>query len=150
MALIQGARFDWVVEKSVELGAAKLFPLITERVKSGDGRPGEARLKRWARLAEEARKQCGRSYPLEISAPLTLGELTAAAPAGPAFFLKPGAEFFLSVGETDSPLLVIGPEGGFSPAEEEMMLAAGFEPRSMGSLTLRAETAALAALARLL
>ncbi|UQZ89752.1 16S rRNA (uracil(1498)-N(3))-methyltransferase [Deltaproteobacteria bacterium Smac51] len=149
MALIQSQRFDWVVEKSVELGAATLIPLITERVKAGDGRPGEAKRERWLRLAEEARKQCGRPDPLVIMPPITLPQ--AATLPGPSFFLSPtaGADEILSP-EPGSPLLVIGPEGGFSLAEEAILKAAGFKPRSLGPLTLRAETAALAALARLL
>ncbi len=147
MALIQGARFDWVVEKSVELGAGGLIPLITERVKSGDSRPGEAKMKRWKRLAEEARKQCGRPSPLEIALPETLDDLLARAEDfGPAFFGSPAAEPCDIFERCESPLLLIGPEGGFSPMEEEKMLAAGFQPKSLGPLTLRAETAALAAI----
>ncbi len=153
MALIQAGRFDWVVEKSVELGAAVLIPLITERVKSGDGRPGPAKLERWRRLAGEARKQCGRSGPLEIWPPQTLGELAArAGDFGPAIFLSPAAApdgMLSAVPGQGPPLLAVGPEGGFSPAEEGLMAAAGFRPKSLGPLTLRAETAALAALAAL-
>lgn len=151
MALIQVGRFDWVVEKSVELGAAALIPLITERVKSGGGRPGEAKLSRWQRLAEEARKQCGRGTPLEITHPMSLSEVLAQkSPQTSAFFLSPTADAMLSAeADTELPALFIGPEGGFTPAEESALLAAGVLPKSLGPLTLRAETAALAALARL-
>lgn len=146
LALIQAQRFDWAVEKAVELGAAVLIPLMTERVKSADSRPGPTRTARWQRLAEEARKQCGRHQPLDIWPTLSLPELLLQP--GPAFFLSPQGS---PAGPTPSsaPLLAIGPEGGFSPTEEEALRAAGFQPWSLGRTILRAETAALAALARL-
>ena len=144
LSLINGSRFDWAVEKAVELGASALIPLVCERTKANDARPGPARESRWQRLAGEARKQCGRVSEMEISPVLEFGQLLALP--GPGFFLHPaGGDNSHSFGE--SPLLVIGPEGGFSPAEEEAFLAAGFRPWCLGGTVLRAETAALAALA---
>jgi len=146
LALIQAGRFDWAVEKAVELGAATFIPLITDRVKAAEARPGPGRTERWSRLAEEARKQCGRDRSLEIFPALTVPELLKLP--GPAFFLSPKGSP-AEPGPVASPLLAIGPEGGFSPAEEEAFLGAGFQPWSLGDAILRAETAALAALARL-
>lgn len=151
LSLIQGPRFDWAVEKSVELGAARLIPLLAERSKSQDSRPGAARQDRWRRLAEEARKQCGRPNPMEILPPHSLSELLRHP--GPGFFLSPGQAGSQSLGQLSdysSPLLAIGPEGGFSDSEHEIFLAAGFKPLNLGATVLRAETAALAALALLL
>ena len=148
LALIQSQRFDWAVEKSVELGAAALIPLITERVKSGEARPGPAKQERWRRLAEEARKQCGRSSALDIFPVLSLAEL--AAQPGPGLFLNPAGPAGPPPDTGPSPLLAIGPEGGFSPSEEKTLLEAGFRPWSLGPTILRAETAALAALAIIL
>lgn len=144
LSLINGPRFDWAVEKAVELGASVLIPLACERTKTGEARPGTAREGRWRRLAEEARKQCGRTSEMEIAPILEFGQLLALP--GPGFFLHP------AIGESlppaaGSPLLVIGPEGGFSQAEEMDFLAAGFRPWRLGATVLRAETAALAALA---
>lgn len=146
LALIQAQRFDWAVEKAVELGAALLIPLMTERIKAADSRPGPTRTERWQRLAEEARKQCGRAQPLVVWPPLSLAELLLQP--GPAFFLSPRGSS-VEAPSAPNPLLVVGPEGGFSPAEEEALLAAGFRPWSLGRTVLRAETAALTALARL-
>ena len=152
LALINLPRFDWAVEKAAELGAGEIWPLVCARVKPGLARGASARSARWSRLAEEARKQCGRPRPLVIRPPVTPAELLAeAGPAG--FFLSPRGP---ALGPEDglgppSPLWVlVGPEGGFSPGEEAAFLAAGLWPRGLGSLTLRSETAALAALARLL
>lgn len=143
LALIQAQRFDWAVEKAAELGAAVLIPLMTERIKAADSRPGPTRTERWHRLAEEARKQCGRARPLDIWPALSLAELLLQP--GPAFFLSPGGDS-AEVPPAPAPLLVVGPEGGFSPAEEEALLDAGFRPWSLGRTVLRAETAALARL----
>lgn len=144
LALIQSQRFDWVVEKSVELGASALFPLVTERVKSGDARPGPAKHERWRRLAEEARKQCGRSSALDIQPVRALAEL--ATLPGPGLFLSPSGPTGFPADILASPLLVVGPEGGLSRAEEKILAEAGFQPWSLGRTILRAETAALAAL----
>lgn len=145
LALIQSQRFDWAVEKAVELGAVALIPLITERVKSGETRPGPAKQERWQRLAEEARKQCGRSSALDILPVTPLSDLTSQP--GPGLFLSPSGPAGPPPEQSASPLLVVGPEGGLSPAEEITLLEAGFRPWSLGSTILRAETAALAALA---
>ena len=149
LALIQGQRFDWAVEKATELGAAVLIPLVTERTKTADGRPGPAKQGRWRRLAEEARKQCGRPSLMEI-APVTDLAVLLAEPGPAGIFLSPGGPPEPpALSPASSPLLVIGPEGGLSPTEEESLLAAGFQPWSLGLTILRSETAALAALARL-
>jgi 16S rRNA (uracil1498-N3)-methyltransferase len=147
LALIQSQRFDWAVEKSVELGASALIPLITERVKSGEARPGAAKQDRWKRLAEEARKQCGRASALDISPVTSLSELTAQAENQPGLFLSPTGPSGPPPETADAPILVVGPEGGLTPAEESALTQAGFLPWSLGPTILRAETAALAALA---
>jgi 16S rRNA (uracil1498-N3)-methyltransferase len=148
LALVNLPRFDWAVEKAAELGAGEIWPLVCERVKPGLARAASARAARWRRLAEEARKQCGRPRPLVIRPPVTPAELLAEAGPGPA-------GFFLSLSADDAPTpensppgpwLLVGPEGGFTPGEEAAFLAAGLGPWRLGPLTLRAETAALAAL----
>ena len=152
LGLISLPRFDWAVEKAAELGAGELWPLVCQRVKPGLVRASAGRLERWRRLAEEARKQCGRPRPLVIHPPAAPLELVGGALKGrPGFFLSPAG---LILGPPPGPLpspaaLLAGPEGGFSPREEEAFLAAGLRPWRLGPLTLRSETAALAALARL-
>lgn len=147
LALIQPQRFDWAVEKAVELGARTLTPLITARTKPGLLRPGPARIDRWGRLAEEARKQCGRSEPLLVCPPTPLAEIIGHR--GPKFFLSPaGAPSWPQFCPDQSPLVVVGPEGGFTATEEQMMEGAGFYSLGLGPVILRSETAALAVLAR--
>ena len=148
LALISLPRFDWAVEKAAELGAGEIWPLVCERVKPGLARAAPARAERWGRLAEEARKQCGRPRPLVIRPPVTPAELLAAAnPRG--FFLSPRAAGSAGPPTSPAPWILVGPEGGFSPGEEAAFLAAGLRPWNLGPLTLRSETAALAALVRI-
>jgi 16S rRNA (uracil1498-N3)-methyltransferase len=146
LALIRGPRFDWAVEKAVELGASSLTPLITLRANSAD--PGPTKRARWVRLAEEARKQCGRSRPMRVASPSTLEEyLTGPLPAD-RFLLDPGSASRTLVPRPAAALLV-GPEGGLTEEEKALAVAAGFLPVGLGPLILRAETAALVGLARL-
>ncbi|MDR2935630.1 MAG: 16S rRNA (uracil(1498)-N(3))-methyltransferase [Candidatus Adiutrix sp.] len=154
LALINWPRFDWAVEKAAELGAGELWPLVCGRIKPGLARAASARAERWRRLAEAARKQCGRPRPLIVRPPVTPAELLAAAGPGPAgLFLSPAAPAapgLAVLGPENRPpglWLLVGPEGGFSPEEEAAFLAAGLRPWRLGPFTLRAETAALAALA---
>jgi 16S rRNA (uracil1498-N3)-methyltransferase len=166
LALISLPRFDWAVEKAAELGAGEIWPLVCDRVKPGLARAASARAARWNRLAEEARKQCGRPRPLVIRPPVTPAVLLASAGRGPAgFFLSPRRPasppdlagspadsvggFTRSLAPSSAIWVLVGPEGGFTPGEEAAFLAAGLAPRHLGPLTLRAETAALAALALL-
>jgi 16S rRNA (uracil1498-N3)-methyltransferase len=147
LALITPQRFDWAVEKAAELGAGALWPLVCDRVKPGLVRAAGARAGRWQKLADEARKQCGRPEPLPVNPPLALAELLIQP--GPGFFMTPGGDDLTGSGLVPPPLgalVAVGPEGGFSPREEAAFLAAGFSPWSLGPLTLRTETAALAAL----
>ncbi len=149
LALIQNQRFDWALEKAVELGASTIIPLLCERIRKGLAQAATLRTNRWRRLAEEARKQCGRAVPLTILAPIGLPELVQLP--GPAFFLEPlGPAPIRPLRDKNSPLVAIGPEGGFSPAEITILLAAGFSPWGLGPVILRTETAALTALAILL
>jgi 16S rRNA (uracil1498-N3)-methyltransferase len=150
LALIQPQRFDWAVEKAVELGASSLMPFRAERGKpglAGSGLAGSGRETRWRRLAEEARKQCGRPDGLTLLPAAGWDEVLAQP--GPGFFLSPAGRLESPSLGPPAPLLVVGPEGGFSPAEEEALLASAFRPWSLGNTVLRAETAALAALAAL-
>ncbi|MDR2725030.1 MAG: 16S rRNA (uracil(1498)-N(3))-methyltransferase [Candidatus Adiutrix sp.] len=155
LAIIKLPRFDWAVEKAAELGAGEIWPLVCERVKPGLARAALARAERWQRLAEEARKQCGRARPLVVRPPATPAEILAeAGPAPAGFFLSPRAATGVSddeaAGARSDLWVLVGPEGGFSPGEEAAFMAAGLRPWRLGPLTLRAETAALAALALLL
>lgn len=145
VGVLHTAAFDWLVEKATELGATAIVPLVTARVQ---GRRHETRVDRWQRIAEAAVAQCGRTRPPRIGEPQRLagilesvtGSRLMADPDAPP--LPTGA---LRRGEPVT--ILVGPEGGLLEAERAAALAAGFCGLPLGPRTLRAETAALAALA---
>ncbi len=150
VALPKGERQRWLVEKAVELGVARLVPLMTER---GVARESAAAVERLRRAVVEASKQCGRNRLMEIGAPESLNDfLNANAGAALRLIAEPGAPDVAEVVAEFSgrgvarPLvaLVVGPEGGFTAAEVELALAAGWQAVGLGKRILRVETAALA------
>jgi 16S rRNA (uracil1498-N3)-methyltransferase len=146
LALIKGPRFDWAVEKAAELGVRRLFPLNTHRTQAlGSGEPKKAR---WTRLAQQARKQCGRPLPMIVSEPVPLRQWLNSELAFPRFVLDPqGALFPLEL--CLEATLLVGPEGGFTEEEKALAKGQGFESVSLGPIALRSETAAIASLALL-
>ena len=141
-------RMDWLVEKATELGVARLVPLMTER--SVLRLHADRALKRqahWQALALAACEQCGRNRPPAIDLPQNLAQFLAQDHG-------PTVKRLLSLAPSATPIpaarshvtVLSGPEGGLSSTEEALALAAGFVPWQLGPRTLRAETAALAAL----
>jgi len=153
-------RMDWLVEKATELGAAALQPLMTERsVLRLSGERAEKKVAHWHSVAVAASEQCGGNRVPQLLPVSTLAAWLASQPAvsaGARLLLSlrprsPGLREAVSPLARDVPItLLSGPEGGLSLAEEEAALANGFVAVSLGQRTLRAETAALAALAALL
>ena len=158
-AIPKGKRLDWLLEKATELGAASLTAVRFERSVSGGEPLGESARERWRAHCIAAAKQCGLDFLPEIHDPLSLQAFLAAPAAGPAVRLVgdlgEGAASLpqaMSDWEPDEqPVTVlVGPEGGFTPAEREAIRAGGFVPVHLGSTVLRIETAALAMLAGVL
>ena len=153
-------RMDWLVEKATELGVTALQPLMSERsVLRLSGERAEKKVAHWHSVAVAASEQCGGNRVPQLLPVSTLAAWLAkqpAAPAGTRLLLSlrphsPGLREAVAPLAPDAPVtLLSGPEGGLSPAEEEAALASGFVAVSLGQRTLRAETAALAALAALL
>lgn len=149
--LARGARMDLVIQKATELGVTRIGVLALERSVvrlEEDGRI-DRRLRHWQRVAISACEQCGRTVPPEILPPATLPAALAALPADSVrLLLDPD-------GEADLPallagrgpvVLLIGPEGGLTPAERALAVAQGFARLRLGPRILRTETAPLAAL----
>jgi len=151
-ALIKPDRFEWILQKGTELGVARFLPLETNfsTVRIPQARLA-ARLDRWQRIVREACKQSRCVTIPKVHSPLPFESLLAAPEyaAYARFMLHEKAPERLN---TDLPagnpvLLCVGPEGGWDPAEAHAAELAGFRIVSMGTRVLRAETAALAALA---
>jgi 16S rRNA (uracil1498-N3)-methyltransferase len=144
-------RMDWLVEKATELGAASIQPLLVERsVLRLSGERADKKQLHWQAVAIAACEQCGRNRVPLLHPVRTLPAWLAIAPGGARLLLSPaaGAPAISSTGAA-AYVVLSGPEGGLSPAEEASARAAGFADASLGPRVLRAETAPLAALVRL-
>ena len=147
------AKMDWAVEKMTELGCAEITPLYGEKTRY---QAAEKQRARWQRLIIAATEQCGRATLPNIGKAKQLREWCTALPAdGLRLVLSPRAEFSLmqllqqqTPATVDKPITIVcGGESGISPAEEANLQANNFYPAHLGARILRAETAALAALA---
>lgn len=151
-ALVAIDKLDWVIEKSVELGAARIVVAPAERsvVRLQAGR-AERRLQHWQAIVRAACGQCGRNRLPTVEYCASLADALAAADAaGPRLLLLPTAGAGLpSITPARHATLAVGPEGGFSPAEAQLAARVGFVGARLGPRILRTETAGLAALAAL-
>jgi 16S rRNA (uracil1498-N3)-methyltransferase len=145
-------RMDWLVEKATELGMASLQPLATERtVLKLSGERAEKKQSHWQSVAVAACEQCGGNRVPPVHAVQKLEAWLAKPRTGLKLLLslQTGSQplsHLLSTSEQDITFLA-GPEGGLSPQEEALAIAAGFTPVSLGPRVLRSETAPLTALA---
>lgn len=149
VALPKGDRQRWLVEKAVELGVARLVPVITER---GVAQPVEKALSRLRKAVVEASKQCGRNRLMDIATPLDYAELIAdpsadntiraiADPGGsqPAGNLLAAAD----VSAAAELIWLIGPEGGFSERELDAARSQNWKVVRLGARIMRVETAVI-------
>ena len=144
-APVKRAQTDWLVEKATELGAARLIPVMTRRTVAE-----RVKLERLQAIAIEAAEQCGRTLLPEIAEPLPLARLLAGRDAARTLYFadEGGGEPPATAFQPGPALILTGPEGGFTDDERAAVRAsANAFPVSLGPRILRAETAALAALA---
>lgn len=145
-------RMDWLVEKATELGVASITPITAERsVLKLKGERADKKRSHWQAVAIAAAEQCGRNRVPTIHEACSLSEwlqMPTAQAQRCVLSLADGTQPLAQATQGDGPLVVLsGPEGGLSPAEEAQALAAGFAPVTLGPRVLRAETAPLAVLA---
>jgi 16S rRNA (uracil1498-N3)-methyltransferase len=150
-ALVKPAKFEWMLQKTTELGIEEIIPLKTRfsEIQIPDSKI-DSRLERWTRIVHEASKQCGRFAAPQVLRPIGFQELLGIEKlAGCTKFL-----FYEKAGVFWRPeqiplsariVLCIGPEGGWDRDEIEQAAKAGYQISSLGRLILRAETAAIAA-----
>lgn len=163
-ALAKGTRMDLVVQKATELGVTSVQPLAAERSNVRlDTERASDRLEHWQRIAIAACEQCGRNELPELRPLVGVAELAAVLPGEIGRVADPdaserlrdlapsldGAEGEPSAAPLPGLTLVVGPEGGLTPAEIAMLANKGYVGIRLGPRILRTETAGLAALAAL-
>jgi 16S rRNA (uracil1498-N3)-methyltransferase len=152
LSIFKFDRMEWAIEKCTELGAARVVPVIASRTEAHLATAAAKRVDRWRRIALQAAEQSRRISPPEISQPLRLKDALA---------LPGRTRILLSETETDDMLkdvlqshhrggdvvLALGPEGGWTDGEVKLFQNQDWLLASLGNTILRAETAAIAALA---
>jgi len=157
-AVVKGKRFEWALEKAVELGAHTIIPL---RCNHGVIDPRDGKQGRWVTLMKSALKQCGRSWLPKLAPVQTVAEALSGNAGhlnlfGAAPWETPAGEVqhwstLLAAKPAELPAnlsFFVGPEGGWSVAELELLVT-GAKPVTLGPHVLRAETAAAAGLTAL-
>ena len=151
--IARGEKMDWILQKATELGVAAIVPVSSERseVKLDAERAGK-RLAHWRSVVISACEQCGRARVPEVAAAQSLQSALAELPALPRFLLDPEAtESIATISRSlaGGGVLAVGPEGGWSPRDRDMLREAGFSGLRLGPRILRTETAGLAAISAL-
>ncbi len=141
-ALIKFDRFEWMVEKATELGVSAIAPVETARSEKGLLQAAEKRVERWRKIARESSQQSRRARMPEILAPRKLHL------EGTGLYLdEEGGAPLARLAAVPAVQFAVGPEGGWTGDERSRFLTSGWQPVSLGPGILRAETAAIAALA---
>ncbi|MDA8441196.1 MAG: 16S rRNA (uracil(1498)-N(3))-methyltransferase [Peptococcaceae bacterium] len=159
--LVQGLpkadKMELIIQKTTELGIKGLYPVRTSRaIVQLEGKKAMERVERWQKIAAEAAKQCGRSVVPSIQPVMSLGEALKNLPPMVNILAcyeaeaTQGLKRALETYEQGPIAIVVGPEGGFTEQEIELLRAQGAMSISLGPRILRTETAGLAALTMVL
>ena len=156
-AIPKGKNMELVIQKAVEIGAAEIAPIISDRtIVQVDLETTAQRQARWQQITIEAAKQCGQNWVPRVHQPKKLAELFSASEQ--AFDLRlvgslqPDAQHLKTIleayssehgGRPRSVLMLVGPEGDFTPAELALARRHGCQPITLGPIILRVETAAI-------
>ena len=145
-------RFEAMLEKATELGVEQVIPVQAERSEKGLEQAAGKRLARWKRIAREASEQSRRVRLPSIELPIELADALRTEGGYRYVLDEAGAVPILSAlpkarQPGDRVILLVGPEGGWTDRERDAFQAAGWTPVSLGHRILRADTAAIAALA---
>lgn len=155
IALLKGEKFDLVVQKSTELGVARIVPVVTKLadIRLRDDTDAAKRVARWQRIALEAAKQSGRAVVPEVTNPVGFESLLQSAGSDNRssclMFSERDGESLAEVGkkipsDLSSLIALVGSEGGWTNEEIDAARTAGWSVVTLGGRTLRAETAAIA------
>jgi 16S rRNA (uracil1498-N3)-methyltransferase len=157
-AIPKGRNMELIVQKAVEIGAAEIAPIISDRtIVQVDSESAALKQTKWQQIAIEAAKQCGQNWLPRVQKPRKLAELFSLA-SEESFDLRligslqPDAQHLKKVlanylsehqHRPRTVLMLIGPEGDFTPAELSLARRYGCQPITLGPIILRVETAAI-------
>ena len=150
LSIFKFDRFEWALEKLTELGVARVVPMIAQRTEEHLAKAAAKRVERWRKIAREASQQARRIAPPEIGEPVALKKAVAEVQGSCIVLSEAEERVSLKSVLADSKLplaLAFGPEGGWSEKELELFNSAGWKSASLGHTILRAETAAIVAVA---
>ena len=158
LAVYKFDRMEWAIEKATELGVAAIAPVIARRTEKHLAQAAPKRVERWRRIAHESAQQARRSDIPSIHDPESLATRVRAASASTRIVLaeqecittlRDAVEEAVKAAGDGMPAfeIAVGPEGGWAADEEALFDANGWRPASLGPRIVRAETAAIAALA---
>ena len=150
LSIFKFDRFEWALEKLTELGVGRVVPMIAQRTEEHLAKAAAKRVERWRKIARESSQQARRVAPPEIDDPVALKKAVLEEQGSRIVLAETEEQTCLKavLAECPQPLaLAFGPEGGWSEAELALFNAGGWKPASLGHTILRAETAAIAAVA---
>ena len=158
LSIFKFDHMEWAIEKATELGAAGIAPVIARRTEKHLALAADKRAERWRRIVHEAAQQSRRSDVPILYDPAPLASRVRAASSAMRIVLaeqertttlRNALDEAMAAAGTEMPAieLAIGPEGGWAPEEEALFDANGWRATSLGPRILRAETAAIAAMA---
>ena len=156
-AIPKRKNMELIVQKAVEIGAAEISPIISDRtIVRVDSETAAQKQSKWQQVAIEAAKQCGQNWLPRVHAPGKLGEFFSAAEKSFDLrligSLQPDAQHLKNIlgayvnehgHRPRSVLMLVGPEGDFTPAELALARRNGCQPITLGPIILRVETAAI-------
>ena len=154
-AVLKGDKMDDVLRDSVMLGVAKVVPVVSARSETTLAALRKARrVERWQRIAVSAAKQCGRALVPRVHEPVSLtglvegtsGEGLRLALVEPSRAVGASIDTLRDTPRPPAALVLVGPEGGWTPVESELLASGGFQLVRIGPRTLRADAAPVAAL----
>ena len=147
---LKGEKFEMVLQKGTELGISAFVPVVCRRsISRAAGGRADSRLRRWQSIVREAAEQSGRTRIPVVEAPVSLTDALESARGVTLIAwereqetgLREALSARLERARVEGLGLLVGPEGGFDPAEVEQAIDAGAVPVSLGRRTLRSETA---------
>ena len=150
LSIFKFDRFEWAIEKLTELGIARIVPIISRRTDAHLAKAAEKRVERWRKIARESAQQARRIEPPEILSPTSLKDAVQGVNGCRIVLseVEEAVSLKSALKSCETPItLAFGPEGGWTQEELDLLKGAGWHAASLGTTILRAETAAIAAVA---